>query len=89
MAKAERPKYPPVDKLKAAVLERKLVMHLSSEDLGNAAHVSGWYIRKMLSSKHSDDWNPEVRKAICEYLGLNVKVVLEDMFDLSKEMVGK
>ena len=41
MAKVERPKYPPVDKLKAAVLERKLVMHLSSEDLGNAAHVSG------------------------------------------------
>ena len=89
MAKVERPKYPPVDKLKAAVLERKLVMHLSSEDLGNAAHVSGWDIRKMLSSKHSDDWNPEVRKAICEYLGLNVKVVLEDMFDLSKEMSCK
>ena len=89
MAKAVKPKYPPIDKLKAAILERKMVMHLSSQDLGDAANVSGWYIRKILSTKHTDDWNPDVRKAICDYLGLNVKVVLEDMFDLSKEMVGK
>ena len=89
MAKAVKPKYPPIDKLKAAILERKMVMHLSSQDLGDAANVSGWYIRKIRSTKHTDDWNPDVRKAICDYLGLNVKVVLEDMFDLSKEMVGK
>lgn len=89
MAKAVKPKYPPIDKLKAAILERKMVMHLSSQDLGDAANVSGWYIRKILSTKHTDDWNPDVRKAICEYLGLNVKVVLEDLFDLSKEMAGK
>lgn len=89
MAKAERPKYPPIDKLKAAILERKLVMHLTSQDLADVANVSAVYIRKMITEKHSDDWNPEVRKAICDYLGLNVKVVLEDMFDLSKEMVGK
>ena len=89
MAKAEKPKYPPIDKLKAAVLERKLVMHLNYQDLADVANVSAVYIRKMMTEKHSDDWNPHVREAICQYLGLNVKVVLEDMFDLSKEMACK
>lgn len=81
--KPERPKYPPVDKLKAVVLERKLAMHLSSKDLADVANVSAVYIRKMLSGQHSNDWNPDVRNAICKYLGLNVKVVVEDLFDLS------
>lgn len=82
-ARSERQKYPPVDKLKAVVLERKLAMHLNSQDLADVANVSAVYIRKMISSQHSDDWNPSVKKAICDYLGLNIKIVIEDLFNLS------
>ena len=84
--KSDRPKYPPVDKLKAVILERKLVMHLSTQDLGDAANVSGWYIRKLISSKHTNEWPADVRDAICQRLGISIKVTLQDLFDLSKEM---
>ncbi len=79
-------KYPPVDKLKAVILERKLVMGLSSKDLAEIANVRPDYIRKLLSSKHTDDWNPDVRNAICRHLGIEVRIAVKDLFDLSKEM---
>ena len=82
MGKPVKMKYPPLDKLKAAVRERKAVMHLSSQDLADVANVSAVYIRKMIANQHSDDWNPLVKKKICDYLGLNIKTVVEDLFNL-------
>lgn len=82
--KPERPKYPPIDKLKAVILERKMTMGLNYQDLADASNVGAYYIRKLMSGKHTKDWPPDVRNAICKYLGLNVKVVVEDLFDLSE-----
>lgn len=86
----QRPTYPPVDKLKAVILERKLVMGLTYEDLAGVANVHPSYIRTMLTKKHTDDWNPEARKAICRYLGLNIRTVVEDLYELDgKDVNGK
>lgn len=82
--KFDKPKYPPVDKLKAVVLERKLIMHLTYEDLAKVANIHPSYVRTMLTKKHTDDWNPEARKAICRYLGINVKTTIQDLYELEK-----
>lgn len=78
----DKPKYPPVDKLKAVILERKLVMKLSYDDLAKAANSSSGYIRQMITLKHTDDWNPEMRKAICRRLGINIKTTIEELYEL-------
>ena len=76
------PKYPPVDKLKAVILERKLVMGLTYDDLAKVANTSSGYLRQIMIQKRTDDWNPEMRKAICRELGINVKVSVQDLYQL-------
>ena len=80
--RASEPKYPPVDKLKAVILERKLVMGMSYEDLAGVANLSPGRVRHMMSEIHTDDWNPDARRAICRFLGLNVRTIVEDLFEL-------
>ena len=68
---------PPIDKLKACFLERKLVMDLDYKDFAEAANVSDWYIRKLMSQRHTDEWPTDVRKAVCKRCGLSVKTVVD------------
>lgn len=73
----DKPKYPPIDKLKACVLERKLVMGFDYSDLAEAAKVSSDHMRKLMSKRHTDEWPVEIRKAVCRKCGLTVKTVVE------------
>ena len=72
----DTPKYPPIDKLKACLLERKLVMGLDYCDLADAASISNDYMRKLMSKKHTDDWPTDIKKAVCRKCGLTVKTVV-------------
>ena len=74
-------KYPPIDKLKACLLERKLVMGLDYKDFAEAADISTDYMRKLMSQQHTDDWPVHIRKAVCRKCGLAVKTVIE-VFDI-------
>lgn len=80
---APKQKYPPVDKLKAVILERKLVMGLTYQDLGDIGNCHPSYIRTLLTKRHTKDWNPDVRKAICDYIGIEIDITIRDLFDLS------
>lgn len=81
--KFDKPKYPPVDKLKAVILERKLVMKLTYDDMANVAGVSPEYMRKMITVRHTDDWNPDARRKLCRFMGLNIRFVLDDLYNLN------
>ena len=74
--KLDKPKAPAIDWMKAAVLERKQALGVTSEELGQGANISGAYVRKLLTTKHSDDWPPDVRKSFCKILGITVKTTL-------------
>ena len=80
--KLDIPKYPPIDVLKACILERKMVMHMSWDDIAAKTNTSGAAIRKMVCSKHTEEWDPNIRRKICRELGLTlettVKVKSED-----------
>jgi len=80
--KLSEPKYPPIDKLRACILERKMTMKLTWKDIAEVAKMDETYLRKMVPTKPSSDWNPEIRNAICKYLGIRVHVEVQDLFDL-------
>ena len=84
-SKFDRPKYPPVDKLRAVLLERKLSMKKNWSDLAAAANVSEAYLRRLVLKTPSDQWNPQIREALCRYLGIRIKVEVQDLFDLSED----
>lgn len=76
-AKFDKPKeVPPIDWMKAAIMERKQALKVTSEELGKAAGVSGDYIRKLITTKHTDYWPQDIRKAVCKLLGITVKTTL-------------
>ena len=72
----DKPKYPPIDKLKACLLERKMVMGLEYKDMADAANISSVYMRKLMANKHTDEWPNDIRKAVCRKCGLTVKTVV-------------
>lgn len=79
--KFDKPKYPPPDRLKGAILERKLTMKLSWDDLAVVAHMSPAAFRRMAVQKHTNDWKPDVRRSVCRYLGINIKTTMSYVTD--------
>lgn len=77
--KLDRAKYPPIDWMKAAMLERKQTLSITSDELAAAANVSPAYLRKLMTKKHTDDWKPDIRRAVCRELGIGVKTTLSVM----------
>lgn len=80
--KLDKPKYPPIDWLMAAILERKKVMGLEWNDLADmVGGISGDYLRKLVSSKPPMKWPDDVRNKVCRKLGINIRMVVEDDSD--------
>ena len=74
--KFDKPQYPPIDWVMAAILERKKVRHLEWADLAEKAGTTPDALRTMANRKHTNDWPPETRRAVCRTLGINIKTVL-------------
>ena len=79
--KFEEPKYPPVDLLKAVILERKMEMKLTHEDLARCANVHPDYMRKMMTKIRTEDWSPDIRNAVCRLLRINIQTTLSLVTD--------
>lgn len=81
------PKPPPIDWLKAAVMERKRMMGFTWDDLAECCtsqtsktKFSGGYIRKLVATKDCTDWPSYIIKPILKKLGIDAKLVLSDSF---------
>lgn len=74
--KLDAPRYPPINQLRAAILERKFVGKLSWDDLARAAKIEGSAMRKLVTTKPPEEWPPEVRNAVCRLLDLRVNIVV-------------
>lgn len=66
-----------IDWVKAAIYERKNALNLNWADIEHKAHVGSTYLRKLMSTKHTKNWDAEVRKAVCDVLGIKIKTVME------------
>lgn len=72
--KLDRPRYPPINNLRAAILERKFVGNLSWDDLARPAGMQGDALRKLASRKPPEEWPVKVRNAVCRHLDIRVNV---------------
>ena len=81
--KFDKPRFPPIDKFRACVLDRKMAMKLNWEDIANACDINGDYLRRLVANTPSDQWNPNLRNKMCRFLGIRVNVEIQDLFDLS------
>ena len=75
-----------VDWVKAGILERKLALKLEWADIAAKAHCNPDHLRALVSKKHTDDWNPEIRRAVCRALGLSIKTTLSVVTDSGVEL---
>ena len=71
--KYSKPKFPPIDMMKACMLERKLTMKLNYEELSRRTGVSASYLRKLIVSDHTKDWPADIRRAVCRELGIGLQ----------------
>ena len=80
--KFDRPKYPPIERLRACILDRKMSLKLTWADIGKNTHISPDYLRKIITTVPTDQWNPAIRNAVCKELGIRVKTDVVDLFNL-------
>lgn len=80
--KLDPPKYPPLDWLKAAILERKRVSKMGWDELAEGAGITPECLRKLVSTKPTSAWNEYVRRAVCRKLGLSAKLVITDLHEV-------
>ena len=66
--KLDKPRYPPINNLRAAILERKFVSGLSWDDLGRAGGITATAMRKLATTKAPEEWPEKVRKGVCRLL---------------------
>lgn len=69
-------KQPEIDWLLAAILERKMKTGMDWNVLAEKAHCTPAALRKMASSRHTDDWKPEIRRSVCRSLGISTKTLI-------------
>lgn len=74
--KLDKPRYPPINDLRAAILERKFVANLTWDELGAAAGVKGTTMRKLAREKPPQEWTPKVRNAVCRLLDIKISVTV-------------
>lgn len=66
-----------IDWIKAAVLYVKSERKLEWVDIAAKIKVQPDKLRKMVIGKHSDDWDREIKRALCKALGISVKMVIQ------------
>ena len=69
-------KAPPIDLLKAVILERKSALHLQYDELASAANITPEHLRKLMTTKRTEDWSPDLLKSVCKRLGIGIQTTL-------------
>lgn len=73
-----KPKYPPVNKLRAYILEREMVAGYSHKDLADIANVNYSYMRKLINQVDPWDWPRDVRQKVCRALEIKTTLIVDD-----------
>ena len=76
--KQKKKDFPPINKLRACILDRKFSTRMTWEDIGQEAGVSPDYLRKLMSTKDPWDWESWVLEAVCKALDIGIKRTVED-----------
>lgn len=72
---------PPIDWTKAVILERKIQIGWNYDELADGIGCTGTYLRRLISTKHTDDWNPRIKNRVLKKLGIESKTLLTGLGD--------
>ena len=70
--KLDPPKYPPINRLRAMILDRMYGNRITLQDLASMAHISYAHMRRLMATKDPWDWPRDVRRRICTGLDLHI-----------------
>lgn len=73
-----KPKEPPIDWLKAAILERMAVFGFTREDVCSLAKISATTFRTMMNIPPTE-WNHQQRRAVLNALHIRIADMPEDV----------
>lgn len=62
---------PKKDLIKALILERKLALKISDEELANSIGVTRQTLSVMINHRHTDEWSLGRIKRLCGSLGIS------------------
>ena len=71
--KFDVPKFQPINRLRAMILERMYVSKMTLQDLADIAHISYPYMRKLMSKKDPWEWPRDVRQRVCQGLDIHIE----------------
>lgn len=76
----DKPRFPPVNRLRAMILERKFVSGMGWDDIASAANVSSGTLRGLM---HKDpwDWPRDIRTAVCRFLDIKLVQSVEESWE--------
>jgi len=77
MPRTKFDKDPPVDILLAVMLERKQKLGMTYESLAYKIGVSPVWLRTLFTTKHTNDWSPDIRRSVCRILHINIQTTLQ------------
>lgn len=72
----DKPRYPPINNLRAAILDRKCSAHLSWADLAAPAGITPETMRKLASTKPPQEWPKKVRDNVCRFLEIKINTTV-------------
>ena len=71
-------KYPPINWLKAAILERKDVLNLTWEDIAKGAKIPVHSMRRYATQVQPQEWPEDIRRNVLRMLGIQARLVIEE-----------
>lgn len=75
-------KFPPINKLRASILDRKLTTGMTWSDIGEGAGgYTGDYMRKLISTRDPWEWPTQIREGVCKTLQISIRRVINDGWD--------
>ena len=78
----DKPKFPPINNLRAAILERKFVGGYSWEEIAKSANISYGTMRTLVSKLPPEEWPTDVRRSVCRFLQIRVTQTVVGEYDL-------
>ena len=76
MPRTKFDKEPEMDIIKALILWKKMVMGVTYADIAKKVGVSPDWMRHLITERHTKDWSPDILRAVCRYLRINIQTTL-------------
>ena len=75
MKKAKiEPKYPEINWLRAAIIDRKNSLNFTWDELGDAVGMSGDNLKHLMRNRPDPwEWNKTTREKVCRVLGIEIR----------------